>query len=328
MSYDWNLPALRIHEASNAHELGEAIKAILTAQLPHLLFLIAFKPRTFDLEMYTHPQEFQKDADRYVQSTHRYDIWMKRSPIHPKVKVVRHSDYTPTKMLKRSLYYRHVLKGIGSMHGASLVAWQGTEAASANLNVVWNRKTYVLEIQSDEEPFNSVTFYEPAEPGTASSKDSLGPIRLLGLLDKAKAYHLIQSQYPEAIPQVDTAQPHNRIAYQDFEVEVAEVFRFDPEDTLVFKILLYNHSEREIYYQPQTLAVRVGLDVFYSALSDASGIMPPANFNPETKKVEPSVSLAYFVVTGTPNGGRNNLAVTNTFNVIVNRQMPLIPLSD
>jgi len=69
------------------------------------------------------------------------------------------------------------------------------------------------------------------------------------------------------------------------------------------------------------------LDVFYSALSDASGIMPPGYFNPETKKVEPSVSLAYFVVTGTPNGGRNNLAVTNTFNVIVSRQTPLIPLS-
>jgi hypothetical protein len=199
------------------------------------------------------------------------------------------------------------------------------EDVSANLNVVWNRKTYVLEIQSDEQPFNSVTFYQPAEPGTTSSKDSLGPIRLLGLLDKAKAYHLIQSQYPEAIPQVDTAQPHNRIAYQDFEVEVAEVFRFDPEDTLVFKILLYNHSQSEIYYQPQSLAIRVGLDVFYSALSDASGIMPPANFNPETKKVEPSISLAYFVVRGTPNGGRNNLAVTNAFNVIVNRQVPLIP---
>jgi hypothetical protein len=104
---------------------------------------------------------------------------------------------------------------------------------------------------------------------------------------------------------------------------VAEVFRFDPEDTLVFKILLYNHSDRETYYQPQSLAVRVGLDVFYSALSDASGVMPSAYFNPETKKVEPSVSLAYFVVTGTPNGGRNNLAVTNTFNVIVNRQIPL-----
>ena len=201
------------------------------------------------------------------------------------------------------------------------------EPVSANLNVVWNRKTYVLEIQSDPEPFNSVTFYEPAEPGPTSQKDSLGPIRLLGLLDKAKAYHLIQSQYPEAIPQVDTAQPHNRIPYKDFEVEVAEVFRFDPEDTLVFKILLYNHSDREIYYQPQSLAVRVELDVFYSALSDASGIMPPAYFNPETKKVDPSVSLAYFVVTGTPNGGRNNLAVTNAFNVIVNRQTPLIPVS-
>ena len=197
------------------------------------------------------------------------------------------------------------------------------EDASANLNVVWNRKTYVLEIQSDDQPFNSVTFYQPAEPDTASQKDSLGPIRLLDLLDKAKAYHVIQSQYPEAIPQVDTAKPHNRIPYKDFEVEVAEVFRFDPEDTLVFKILLYNHSTHEIYYQPQTLAVRVGLDVFSSALADASGIMPPAYFNPQTKEVEPSVSLAYFVVTGTPNGGRNNLAVTNTFNVIVNRQTPL-----
>jgi hypothetical protein len=194
------------------------------------------------------------------------------------------------------------------------------EDVSANLNVVWNRKTYVLELQSDDQPFNSVTFYQPAEPGSVSQQNSLGPVRLLGLLDKAKAYHLIQSQYPEAIPQVDTAQPHNRISYKDFDVEVAEVFRFDPEDTLVFKILLYNHSEHEIYYQPQSLAVRVGLDVFFTALSDASGIMPPASFNPVTKKVQPSVSLAYFVVSGTPNGGRNNLAVSNTFNVIVNRQ--------
>jgi hypothetical protein len=194
------------------------------------------------------------------------------------------------------------------------------EDASANLNVVWNRKTYVLEIQSDEHPFNSITFYEPAESGTSAAKDSLGPVRLLGLLDRAKAYHLIQSQYPEAIPQVDNAQPHNRIAYTDFDVEVAEVFRFDPEDTLVFKILLYNNSTHEIDYQPQSLAVRVGLNVYCSALSDASGIMPPGYFNPQTKKTEPSVSIAYFVITGTPNGGRNNLAVSNTFNVIVNRQ--------
>jgi hypothetical protein len=196
------------------------------------------------------------------------------------------------------------------------------EPASANLNVVWNRKTYVLELQTDPQPFNSVTFYEPSEPGSLSQKETLGPIRLLGLLDKAKAYHLIQSQYPEAIPQVDNVEPHSRILYEGFDVEVAEVFRFDPEDTLVFKILLFNHTDHAIYYQPQSLAVRVGLDVYYSALSDASGIMPPDYLNPETKKVEPSVSLAYFVVSGTPNGGRNNLAVTNTFNVIVNRQTP------
>lgn len=199
------------------------------------------------------------------------------------------------------------------------------EPASANLNVVWNRKTYVLEIETDPEPFNSVTFYQPSDPGPGSQKEALGPVRLLGLLDKAKAYHLIQSQYPEAIPQVDVGQPHNRIAYKDFDVEVAEVFRFDPEDTLVFKVLLYNHADHEIYYQPQSLAVRVGLDVFYSALSDASGIMPPAYLDPSTGKIQPSVSLAYFVISGASNGGRNNLAITNSFNVIVNRQQSLLP---
>jgi len=126
MSYDWNLSALKIHEASNAQELGDAIETILTKNVPYHAFLIAFKPRTFDLEMYTHPKEFQRHADKYVQETHKYDIWMKRSPIHPKVKAVRHSDYTPTPMLRRSLYYRHVLKDAGSLHGASMAAWQGT----------------------------------------------------------------------------------------------------------------------------------------------------------------------------------------------------------
>lgn len=36
-----------------------------------------------------------------------------------------------------------------------------TESASASLNVVWNRKTYVLKFLTSKEPVNSVTFYEP-----------------------------------------------------------------------------------------------------------------------------------------------------------------------
>jgi len=194
------------------------------------------------------------------------------------------------------------------------------EPATAHLNVIWNKHTYVLTLQTDEHPFNSVTFYEPTDPRPElGQQDGVGPTKLLGLLDRAKAYHLLQSQYPEALPQIDTAQPHRRMLYKDFDVEIAEVFRFDPEDTLIFKLLLYNSSNKEICYVPQNLAVRVGVDIYYSSLSDASGVLPPGRINPETKKIDPSVSLAYFAITGSPDGGRNNLAVDNPFNVIVTR---------
>jgi hypothetical protein len=194
------------------------------------------------------------------------------------------------------------------------------EAATGHLNVIWNKHTYVLTFQTDPHPFNSVTFYQPTDPRPEmGQREGVGPTKLLGLLDRAKAYHLIQSQYPEALPQIDTAHPHRRMLYKDFEVEIAEVFRFDPEDTLIFKLLLYNTSDKEICYLPQTLAVRVGPNVYYTSLPDASGVMPPGRIDPKTGKIEPSVSLAYFAVTGSPDGGRNNLAVDNPFNVIVTR---------
>jgi len=89
---------------------------------------------------------------------------------------------------------------------------------------------------------------------------------------------------------------------------VQEVFRFDPEDTVVFKLRFENKGGSEIYYQPQRLAVRVGQDVYYPSIVDASGIVPP---NAST--------TAYFAVTGSPTGGRANLSTKNIFSIIVMR---------
>ena len=87
-----------------------------------------------------------------------------------------------------------------------------------------------------------------------------------------------------------------------------EVFRFDPEDTLVLRVRFENTGESEVIYQPQRLAVRVGANVYYASIADASGIVPPK-----------ATTVAYFAVTGTPRGGRANLSVKNTFSVIVSR---------
>lgn len=180
----------------------------------------------------------------------------------------------------------------------------------ATLNVVWNQKTYVLRFKPADEPYYTVTFFEQARGGGrfSNGRAKVDPNKLLALLDRAKSFHLIEQQYPEMAQQIDYVQPSRICFYKDFEVLIDEVFRFDPEDTLVFRVLLRNASANEIFYQPQSFAIRVGTLVYYQSISDASGIMPPG-----------STTAAYFAITGTPDGGRNELSVNNKFNILVSR---------
>jgi hypothetical protein len=196
-----------------------------------------------------------------------------------------------------------------------------TDPANATLNVIISRKVYVIELATDKEPFQSVTFYPPDEPTAQSvGQPNVGPSRLLGLLDKAKAYPLLAEQYPEMVSQINKTEPFTRTLYEGFSVILTKVFRFDAEDALIFQIEFVNDTDKPIYYVPQSLAVRVGSGVYWSALSDASGIITAGEKDPKTGKVTPGHSNGYFVICGTPHGGRNHLSVQNAFNVLVFRQ--------
>ena len=195
------------------------------------------------------------------------------------------------------------------------------DPATADLNVILNRKVYVLELVTDKEPFQSVTFYPADEPPAQSAgQPNVGPSRLLGLLDKAKAYPLLADQYPEMVSQIDKAEPFTQTLYEGFHVILTKVFRFDAEDALIFQVEFVNETDKPIYYIPQSLAVRVGFGVYWSALSDASGIITAGEKDPNTGKIIPGHSDGYFVICGTPRGARNHLSVQNAFNVLVFRQ--------
>jgi hypothetical protein len=195
------------------------------------------------------------------------------------------------------------------------------DPATADLNVILNRKVYVVELATDKEPFQSVTFYPADEPPAQSAgQPNVGPSRLLGLLDKAKAYPLLAQQYPEMVSQIEKAEPFTQTLYEGFHVILTKVFRFDAEDALIFQVEFVNETDRPIYYVPQSLAVRVGSGVYWSALSDASGIITAGENDPKTGKITPGHSNGYFVICGTPSGGRNHLSVQNNFNVLVFRQ--------
>ena len=116
---------VQINRAEDSRQLCALLQKVITRNLAHHFFLVGFKPRTFNLELFVSRPELEGEAQRYVREGYRHDIWMKRSPVHPRVSVVRHSDYTPTALLKRTRYYRDTLQPVGSMFGVSLVAWQG-----------------------------------------------------------------------------------------------------------------------------------------------------------------------------------------------------------
>ncbi len=103
--------------------------------------------------------------------------------------------------------------------------------------------------------------------------------------------------------------------FNDYEIRIEEVFRFNPEDTLVFHVTLKNKSGQEIRYLPESFCVRVGNRLYYQSISDAPGVLPPQ-----------SASTVYFAITGTPDGGRNELSLKNEFTVLVTRLSPPPPV--
>jgi len=60
--------------------------------------------------------------------------------------------------------------------------------------------------------------------------------------------------------------------------------------------------------------LRAGNRLYPQSVSDASGTVPPRGR-----------SIVYFALTGTPDGGRNELSLKNQFAVLVNRLSPPPP---
>lgn len=190
--------------------------------------------------------------------------------------------------------------------------------AKTNVNIRWNNKTYVVELIESDEPLYSVIFQIPPDPPESRDRVAVTPNRLLALLDKAKAYPLLKQNHPEAVAQVEYvsyAQRPQIMDYKTYEVRIEEAFRFNPEDTLVFRVLLQNKTDQPVHYRPDGFSLRVGERIYPQSISDASGTIPP---NGETP--------AYFSVTGTPNGGRNDISLKNDFIVILDAAADAAPI--
>jgi hypothetical protein len=186
--------------------------------------------------------------------------------------------------------------------------------AEDHLTVLYNRKAYVLHLTASiEQPLYTITFFQ--HTNRRKGARPVVPEHLLSLMDKAKAYPLFVENYPDALAGVIHATSDITNYYDNFKVVIRDVWRFEQEDTLIFRVELVNTSNTPLYYKSQDLAVRLDDRIYTQSLADASGIMPPNSTTP-----------AFFAITGDSQGGRNNFAPDNQWNVLVVRtNRPVTP---
>jgi hypothetical protein len=188
--------------------------------------------------------------------------------------------------------------------------------ASANLNVRWSDHTYVFELIESNRPvlsLNLAPLPSPEETGAGRAPE-ISPLKLLSLLDKARAFPLLKSQQPESVTDVGFTTYDGKPLlsdFNDYKIQIEQAFRFNAEDTVVFRVEITNETDRPLMYQPDSFSIRSGNRLYPQSVSDATGTVPPRGN-----------STVYFAVTGTPDGGRNNLSLKNQFTVLVNRLSP------
>jgi hypothetical protein len=191
--------------------------------------------------------------------------------------------------------------------------------ASANLNIRWDNRTYVFELVESGTPVLALNLKAPPAPEEAGAGHApeVSPLKLLALLDKAKAFPLLKVQQPESVAGVDFTTYDGKPLmsdFNDYEIQIEEAFRFNKEDTLVFRLVITNKVDAPLIYQPDSFALRAGDRLYPQSISDSDGTVPPKGR-----------SVVYFAITGTPDGGRNELSLLNEFTVLVNRLSPPPP---
>ena len=180
--------------------------------------------------------------------------------------------------------------------------------AHAAVNVVFHGKVFVFNFATAVAPDRAVTFFDAPLAGPPRVNRPATPEILKSLIESAKNFARLREQYPALTQTIDHATPGTVSLGKGFTVTVEEVFRFDAEDVLVFRVRFANAGDSIVRYDSRSLAVRAGHMVYPVALADASGAISPRG---DTE--------AFLAVAGAPEGGRANLSVKNAFSILVPR---------
>src|SRR6202035_3279105 len=155
------------------------------------------------------------------------------------------------------------------------------DGVEGNLTVVLDGKVYCFFCTAVADPSYVVVFEDRAvqtvsNPGAVFAKNKeVTPARLLGFLDKVKAYPSLKVSAPEIFRKMEVAEPNSESSLDGLKLTLRRVIRDEDLDSLGFEVELVNQSNKDFLYDPESFGVRIGDEVYPEAISDAGGLVKP-----------------------------------------------------
>lgn len=173
------------------------------------------------------------------------------------------------------------------------------------LHIIIGQKTYVIHFEeNNSKAMSSVTLINSRHK--RQSRPMVTPIILKSLFDQAKTWDNLQDKYPGVADDVDLNEKSHISKYDNYEVEVLRVWRFNKYDTLIFMLALRNASNHILKYNPRLIAFATGDNRLFASMVEASGILAPQQ-----------AEIIFASCTGNSEGGRNNLMANNDWFVLL-----------
>lgn len=184
--------------------------------------------------------------------------------------------------------------------------------AAGAANVVFRDRVFAFVFTASGEPDRTVTFHEAEKTPGGSPAARSNAERLLVLMDQAKYYAALASQYPALVQRIERTTPNTESVRGPVSAIIEEVLRFEDEDALTFRVRLENRGKSVLRYAPGQLGVRVGETTFPVSLTDAPGLLPAGRS-----------TRVMLVVVGNPDGSRRGLSIKNTFSLVFPVAVPV-----
>lgn len=210
-----------------------------------------------------------------------------------------------------------VLYTLSHTTGTSILSLSPTSTeARTNMNVVVGGQVYVfvLAVNPDTALFKLTLENPPPPPRDpqdfpvpSERRESMviSPTRLLGLMDKCKAYAALQHDNPQNTEELTQGRgPWKSAVLDGAVVTPVEVYRKGAWDALVLRVSIKNTGASPLLYDPESLLVSAGPQSFSPLLVDASGKVP-AGLQDD----------AWIVIQGDGAQGSNNLDTENEFQI-------------